>query len=66
MKRSFAEGAGELARLAARLLGWRPDDFWQATPAELSTILAADPQDGAQAVSRREMQTLMERDPDGR
>ena len=66
MTRSFAQGAAELARLAARLLGWRPDDFWQATPAELATILAPDPEDGAQAVSRRDMQTLMERDPDGR
>ena len=66
MKRHFAQGARELARSAARMLGWRPDDFWQATPAELATILAADPEDGAQAVSRRDMQILMERDPDGR
>jgi hypothetical protein len=23
------------------LLGWRPDEFWNATPAELAAVLAA-------------------------
>jgi len=26
---------------ATRLAGWRPDEFWRATPAELETVLAA-------------------------
>ena len=29
--------ARRLAGAAAQLLGWRPDDFWDATPAELAT-----------------------------
>jgi Phage tail assembly chaperone protein, TAC len=36
----FAEGAARLAGFAAVLLGWRPSEFWAATPAELSTSLA--------------------------
>ena len=30
-----------MAGQTAVLLGWRPDDFWNATPAELVTILSA-------------------------
>jgi Phage tail assembly chaperone protein, TAC len=30
--------------LSARLLGWRPAEFWQSTPAELAMALA-DPAD---------------------
>ena len=37
----FAEGAGRLAGIAGWLLGWRPDEFWRATPAELRAVLAA-------------------------
>ena len=37
----FSEGAGRLAGLAGALLGWRPDEFWRATPAELAAVLAA-------------------------
>ena len=49
---SFADSALQLAGQTALLLGWRPDEFWNATPAELSTILAAllpagDAADGA-------------------
>lgn len=25
--------------LSAQTLGWKPDDFWQATPADLATAL---------------------------
>lgn len=38
---SFAEGARKLAGQAGLLLGWRPDEFWRATPDELETALAA-------------------------
>ena len=37
----FSVAAGRLAGLAGALLGWRPDHFWAATPAELIAILAA-------------------------
>ncbi|MBO9580740.1 MAG: phage tail assembly chaperone [Sphingobium sp.] len=38
---NFAEGARRLAGQAGLLLGWRPDEFWRATPDELETALAA-------------------------
>jgi hypothetical protein len=38
---SFSVGAGRLAGVAAWLLGWRPDEFWRATPDELSAVMAA-------------------------
>lgn len=38
---TFAERAAWLAGLAARALGWRPDEFWAATPAELALALGA-------------------------
>lgn len=27
--------------MAGALLGWRPDEFWRATPAELACVLRA-------------------------
>ena len=38
---SFSERATCFAGIAGALLGWRPDDFWRATPAELETVLSA-------------------------
>ncbi|MET0137300.1 MAG: phage tail assembly chaperone [Sphingobium sp.] len=38
---NFAEHAARLMGLAAMLLGWRPADFWAATPGELAAILRA-------------------------
>ena len=35
---SFSDCARRAAALAARL-GWRPDDFWAATPADLLNAL---------------------------
>jgi Phage tail assembly chaperone protein, TAC len=37
----FKTGAIRLAGLIGALLGWRPGEFWAATPAELATILSA-------------------------
>jgi len=37
----FGEGAGRLAGLAGALLGWSPDAFWRATPAELAAVVRA-------------------------
>ncbi|MGL5839509.1 MAG: phage tail assembly chaperone [Sphingorhabdus sp.] len=48
----------------AILLGWRPDDFWSATPAELTAIFAALlPQTGSAADSNT-LINLMEQFPD--
>ena len=59
----FGPGAQVLAGLAARALGWRPDEFWRATPAELAAILAPAASDTA-PLSRNDLTRLMERDHD--
>ena len=48
----FGAAAARLCGFAAALLGWRPDEFWNATPAELATVLGgadgtAEPLDAA-------------------
>jgi hypothetical protein len=35
----FGECAERLCSIASQLLGWRPAEFWQATPAELALAL---------------------------
>jgi hypothetical protein len=37
----FAAAAARLAGLAGALLGWRPDEFWRSTPAELGAVVRA-------------------------
>ncbi len=37
----FTTAAARLAGLAGVIAGWRPDEFWRATPAELEAVLAA-------------------------
>lgn len=37
----FAPRAARLAGLAGVIFGWRPDEFWRATPAELAALLLA-------------------------
>lgn len=61
---SFGDMALRLSGLAARALGWRPAEFWAATPAEL--VAALVPQDGAAPLDRKTFDDLMERDRDGR
>jgi hypothetical protein len=58
----FAQGAARLSGLIPRLLGWRPADFWDATPAEVASILGALEPAGAEPLSRSELERLMERD----
>ena len=44
------------------MLGWRPAEFWAATPAELAAILAPEEESRASPLTRAEMNRLMERD----
>lgn len=37
----FAASARQLAGLAGAVLGWRPDEFWRATPDEMSAVFEA-------------------------
>lgn len=61
---TFAVGALRLAGFTARALGWRPDDFWNATPAELAAILAPDG-DAVTPLARADLERLMEHLGDG-
>ena len=61
----FSEAAGRLAGLAGALLGWRPDEFWGATPAELAAVLGAMMPERGDAATAADLARLMERFPDG-
>lgn len=63
MNQTFGEAAARWCGLAARLLGWRPAEFWSATPAELAMALSA-PDDLASLPppSRELIANMMERD----
>lgn len=64
----FRDHARRLAGHAALLLGWRPDEFWDATPDELGAALsAAIPwvHEATPPLDRETLQRLTERNPDG-
>jgi len=60
----FRSGLPPLAALAAQALGWPPEAFWRATPAELATALGPVTPT-AQGMARGDLESMMERDPDG-
>lgn len=63
---SFRSKAPQWGWLAAATLGWRPQEFWQATPAELSNALAnPNASEGYAPPSRDLIEKLMERDAHG-
>ena len=61
---NFVELAVRTAGQTTLLLGWLPDDFWNATPAELATILAALSPRG-DAADGTTLTQLMKAFPDG-
>ena len=61
----FASSARILAGHSAQALGWMPDVFWNATPAELAASLAIEEHAGA-PLTRGEIAQLIERDHHGR
>ena len=60
----FALVAQRLAGLAGALLGWRPEDFWKTTPAELAAVLGALAGEG-EGAGPIDLDRLMEMFPDG-
>ena len=55
-----------LAGVMARVAGWRPDDFWAATPADVCAALAGWGEAEADApVDGAALAAMMERFPDG-
>ncbi len=61
----FGESARGLAGAAAQWLGWTPDTFWNATPAELSDALAP-PSETIAPPEQATIEALMKRFPDQR
>lgn len=59
----FGAAASRLCAAACQLLGWRPGDFWEATPMELRAMLA-DGAAGPPAMDGAELQALRLRFPD--
>lgn len=59
---TFAAASLALCGLAARTIGWRPNDFWHATPAELAATLGLLSPDTAPAFDRAALTRLMEND----
>ncbi|WP_353200770.1 phage tail assembly chaperone [Sandarakinorhabdus sp.] len=64
----FSGAARRAAHVAATALGWRPGEFWTATPAELVTALGLDLGLDAQPqapADTAKLAALMEAFPDG-
>ena len=61
----FGEQARRLAGLAAHLLGWAPDAFWNATPGELCDALMP-PGAAGEPPDKAAIDALMARFPDQR
>ncbi len=65
----FGDGAARLSGVMARLCGWRPGEFWDATPADVAAVLAGwapeNGADGADGVDRAALAAMMEQYPDG-
>jgi hypothetical protein len=62
MSDRFGHCAVRLFTLAARTLGWKADDFWGATPAELASALAPLGDAPGHPLARNDLEKLMERD----
>ena len=62
MNEALGPAALALYGIAARLLGWKPHDFWAATPAELAAALA--PPAPPAALDRSDLTRMMELDND--
>jgi len=60
----FSDSAARLAGLAGALLGWRPEEFWRATPAELAAVLGTLAGPSGEPAGREELERLMKRFPD--
>lgn len=61
---TFGESALRLSAICALQWGWRPREFWNATPTELLGILQIADGDDAVPPGPNEIQNLMSRFPD--
>lgn len=65
MTATFAAAATRLAGVAGVTLGWRPDDFWRATPDELAALAGALAPAEAAPADAPMLARLQEAFPDG-
>jgi uncharacterized phage protein (TIGR02216 family) len=63
MSERFGVAAARLCHVASVVLGWRPDEFWNATPAELALALHA-PAEAAERPDKTTIEALRRRFPD--
>ena len=63
MDTTFGDAAERLCSAASLLLGWRPDEFWTATPAELALALQM-PTTSNDTINRATIDELRRRFPD--
>jgi uncharacterized phage protein (TIGR02216 family) len=61
----FSASAGRLAGMAGVALGWTPDTFWAATPAELAAVIVALAGEAPPPPDAATIARLMEAFPDG-
>jgi uncharacterized phage protein (TIGR02216 family) len=61
---TFAKNARRLFGQTVLLLGWRPDEFWAATPEELASILAAMTPPDEAPLDSQTIRQLMDQFPD--
>lgn len=65
MSEGFAGRAARLAGVAGLLLGWRPDEYWRATPDELAAVMqAARGGEDAVGVDEEALARMMAQMPD--
>jgi uncharacterized phage protein (TIGR02216 family) len=57
----FGHAATQLFGTTSQLLGWRPDEFWNSTPAELALALGVVEPSGPDA---KTIEALRQRFPD--
>jgi hypothetical protein len=62
----FADAAARLAGPAAALFGWRPVEFWAATPAEFELTMGGWTARPDVAAGQGDVARLKEMHPDGR
>lgn len=63
---TFGSHAARLLGVMARVAGWRPEDFWTVTPADVRAVLAGWVDAGGDAgFDGGALAALMEQFPDG-
>ena len=63
MTQRFGDSAAQLSGAASALLGWRPNEFWNATPMELALALQL-PRAPARGPDLETVEELLRRFPD--